>query len=223
MLSDSDPDIRSLAQEEHAELSQRLTEQLAAFPSALLPPSETVQFSALMELRAGVGGDESTLFLSELLRMYSRLAQENGFVTELVSFSPSDPAAGAGGGGKEAILEVKGDGAYDKFRFESGVHRVQRVPATETKGRLHTSTVAVLVSPSVLIIFDFQLTEPNAQVLPSSDEKESQNDVDIVDPKDVRTDVMRAQGAGGQVRLPQLRRAKSAIPMNFLFISLFFI
>lgn len=146
LLSDPDPEIRCLAQEEYAELSRRLTEQLAAFPSVLIPPSQTPHFSALMELKAGVGGDESALFLSELLRMYSRLGQQNGFSIELVSFSPSDPAAGAGGGGKEAILGIKGEGAYDRFRFESGVHRVQRVPATEAKGRLHTSTVAVLVS-----------------------------------------------------------------------------
>jgi peptide chain release factor 1 len=152
LLSDPDPEIRSLAQEEYAELSQQLTEQLAAFPSVLIPPSQTAHFSALMELRAGVGGDESALFLSELLRMYSRLAQQNGFAIELVSFSPSDPAAGAGGG-KEAILGIKGEGAYDKFRFESGVHRVQRVPATEAKGRLHTSTVAILVSLAVSTYF----------------------------------------------------------------------
>lgn len=153
--------MRSLAQEEYAELSQRLTEQLANFPSALVPPSQTAHFSALMELRAGVGGDESTLFLSELLRMYSRLAQETGFTIELVSFSPSDPSAGAGGGSKEAILEIKGEGAYDKFRFESGVHRVQRVPATEAKGRLHTSTVAVLVGlMAPIYLFHPQLTSP---------------------------------------------------------------
>lgn len=136
-----------MALEEHASLSQRLRDQLSTFPSLLLPDSQTGHFSALMELKAGAGGDESTLFLSELLRMYTRLAQSNVFNVELMSFSATDPVAGASGGGKEAILEIKGNGAYDTFRFESGVHRVQRVPATETKGRLHTSTVAVVVSP----------------------------------------------------------------------------
>lgn len=139
-----------MAIEEHASLSQHLRDQLSAFPLLLLPESQTAHFSALVELKAGAGGDESTLFLSELLRMYTRLAQNNEFNVELVSFSASDPAAGSGGGGKEAILEIKGIGAYDEFRFESGVHRVQRVPATEMKGRLHTSTVAVVVSYQAL-------------------------------------------------------------------------
>lgn len=146
LLTDSDADIRSMAQEERDSLFQKLSLHLSdKFPSLIIPPSKTTNFSALMELKAGVGGDESTLFLSELLRMYTRIAQMNGFPADLVSFSASDAAKGSAGGGKEAILEIKGSGSYDKFKFESGVHRVQRVPATETKGRLHTSTVAVLV------------------------------------------------------------------------------
>ncbi|KAF8312132.1 peptide chain release factor 1 [Clavulina sp. PMI_390] len=190
LLQDSDPEIRDMASEEHASLSQTLRDHFATFPSLLLPESQTSQFSALVEMKAGAGGDESTIFLSEMMRMYTRMAQNSSFTVEIVSFSPTDPAAGSSGGGKEAILEIKGPGAYDKFRFESGVHRVQRVPATETKGRLHTSTIAVVV-------------------LPTSDEKAA-DDLDVVDPKDVRTDVMRAQGAGGQ----HVNRTESAVRLT---------
>lgn len=110
-------------------------------PNALLPPSETEGLSALVELKAGVGGSESSLFAAELLRMYGRFARLNGWEPTMLASSESD-----GGGLKDVILEVKGACAYDALRWESGVHRVQRVPATEASGRLHTSTVAALVS-----------------------------------------------------------------------------
>lgn len=147
MTKDEDPEIREMAEEERDQLVANLSVHLSeTFPKLVIPSSTTQHFSALMEIRAGAGGDEASLFLGELVRMYTRLAVDSGFPAELVSFSASDVSKGAAGGGKEAILEIKGPGSYDKFRFESGVHRVQRVPATETKGRLHTSTVAVLVS-----------------------------------------------------------------------------
>jgi peptide chain release factor 1 len=110
-------------------------------PSALLPSSETEVLSALVELKAGVGGSESSLFVAELLRMYGRFARLNSWVPTVLASSESD-----GGGFKDAILEVKGAGSYDMLRWESGVHRVQRVPATEASGRVHTSTVAAVVS-----------------------------------------------------------------------------
>ena len=110
-------------------------------PTALLPSSETEGLSALVELKAGVGGSESSLFAAELSRMYGRFARLNGWEPTVLASSESD-----GGGFKDVILEVKGSGAYDALRWESGVHRVQRVPATEASGRLHTSTVAAVVS-----------------------------------------------------------------------------
>ena len=110
-------------------------------PNALLSPSETEGLSALVELKAGVGGSESSLFVAELLRMYGRLARLNGWEPTVLASSECD-----GGGLKDVILEVKGSGVYDALRWESGVHRVQRVPATEASGRLHTSTVAAVVS-----------------------------------------------------------------------------
>ena len=110
-------------------------------PNALLPCSETEGLSALVELKAGVGGSESSLFTADLLRMYGRFARLNGWEPTVLTSSESDS-----GGFKDVIFEVNGSGAYDMLRWESGVHRVQRVPATEASGRLHTSTVAAVVS-----------------------------------------------------------------------------
>jgi peptide chain release factor 1 len=156
MTLEEDAELRSMAEKERDSLVERLYHHASkTFPKLLIPPSKTAQFSALMELRAGAGGDEASLFLGELLRVYTRIAVSNGLRAQLISFSGTDPIKGTAGGGKDAMLEIKGDGAYDKFRFESGVHRVQRVPATETKGRLHTSTVAVVVSPECFTILIF--------------------------------------------------------------------
>jgi peptide chain release factor 1 len=113
-------------------------------PNALLPSSETEGLSALVELKAGVGGSESSLFTAELLRMYGRFSRLNGWEPTVLASSENDS-----GGFKDVILEVNGSGAYDTLRWESGVHRVQRVPATEASGRLHTSTVAAVVSKSI--------------------------------------------------------------------------
>ena len=121
-------------------------------PKALVPPSETDGLSALIELKAGVGGSESSLFVAELLRMYGRLARLNGWEPTVLASSESD-----GGGFKDAILEVQGVGAYDALRWESGVHRVQRVPTTEASGRVHTSTVAAVVGGPYLCCLDTRL------------------------------------------------------------------
>lgn len=133
--------MRALATEEHKELSNSLTALVeTTIPSLLIPPSTTANLSAMLELKSGVGGSESSLFLSDLLRMYLRLANVRRWETAVVSQNVNE-----GGGIKDALVEVKGEGAYDVLRWESGVHRVQRVPATETHGRVHTSTVAVIV------------------------------------------------------------------------------
>lgn len=132
----------ALASEEYATLISFLSHSLSTtFPSLLIPPSATAHYSALVELKSGVGGSEASLFLGDLLRVYLRYAQSMRWKAEVIGKNETD-----GGGVKDAIVEVKGMGAYDGLRWESGVHRVQRVPATETKGRVHTSTVAVVVS-----------------------------------------------------------------------------
>lgn len=144
LLSDPDPELRALATDEQNELLGTL-QKLASetFPSLLIRASPTSSYGAMLELKAGVGGSESALFLGDLSRMYSRFASTNKYSCEWVN---KNELEGSRGGIKDAILEVKGEGAYDALRWESGVHRVQRVPATETQGRVHTSTVAVVVS-----------------------------------------------------------------------------
>lgn len=142
LLSDPDPTMRSLAADEYASVVSFLSESICTtFPSLLVPPSTTTHLSAMLELKSGVGGSEASLFLSDLLRVYLRFAQDRKWKAEIIARNDSD-----NGGVKDAIVEIKGLGAYDGLRWESGVHRVQRVPATEAKGRVHTSTVAVIVS-----------------------------------------------------------------------------
>ena len=148
-MEDPDETLRVLAAEDDqtfAETLGNLAENI--FPSLIIPPSKTAHMSALMELKAGVGGSESSLFLGELMRMYLRYAQSARWKTTIVS-SLDTPE----GGVKNAVVEVKGPGAYDSLRWESGVHRVQRVPATEASGRVHTSIVAVVVSQLTITSF----------------------------------------------------------------------
>ncbi|KAG6812287.1 hypothetical protein H0H92_003596 [Tricholoma furcatifolium] len=140
LLDDPDETMRTLAIEEHQSLSESLTSLEETLPSLLIPPSTTSQLSAMLELKSGVGGSESSLFLGDLLRMYLRLVNVKGWQAAVVSQNENE-----GGGIKDALVEIKGEGAYDGLRWESGVHRVQRVPATEASGRVHTSTVAVIV------------------------------------------------------------------------------
>jgi peptide chain release factor 1 len=162
-------------------------------PNALLPSSETEGLSALVELKAGVGGSESSLFTAELLRMYGRFARLNGWEPTVLASSENDS-----GGFKDVLLEVNGSGAYDTLRWESGVHRVQRVPATEASGRLHTSTVAAVVSKPIPFV---RTCDTCLQVLPLSEEPRSDRTDDLLKLEDVRVEVMRSRGAGGQVRL----------------------
>jgi peptide chain release factor 1 len=141
LLEDPDPTMRSLAVDEHKELLEKMTSMTEnTFPSLLIPPSTTSHLSAMIDIKAGVGGDEAMLFAGEIMRMYMRVAQTLGYQAAIASSNITDQ-----GGVKDAVVEVKGLKAYDTLRWESGVHRVQRVPATESSGRVHTSTVAVLV------------------------------------------------------------------------------
>ena len=142
--------MRSLAADEYSELLTKLTGLTeSTFPKLFIPPSETAHMSAMIELKAGVGGSESMLFAADVMRMYMRLAGTLGWKTTIVANNETD-----NGGVKDAIIEVKGNNAYDTLRWESGVHRVQRVPETETSGRVHTSTIAVLVREHVVLLSD---------------------------------------------------------------------
>lgn len=133
--------MRSLAEDEFTTLKETLSAYLSTtFPALLVPPSQTRTFSALLELKAGVGGSEATLFLVDLLRVYVRYAHAQGWRADVIQSTEV-----LGGGMRDAIVEVKGEGAFDTLRWETGVHRVQRVPATEASGRVHTSTVAIIV------------------------------------------------------------------------------
>ncbi|TEB19625.1 release factor [Coprinellus micaceus] len=186
LLEDPDPAMRSMAADEYTELTKVLTEDLeTTFPSLLVPKSETEHLSALMEFKSGAGGVESSLFLGELLRMYQRFAMEKGWQAQIVAQNDVEE-----GGIKDAILEVKGVTAYDHLRWESGVHRVQRVPATETKGRVHTSAVAIVV-------------------LPLMEENDSKTE-ELYNMSDIKIEVMRARGAGGQ----HVNRTESAVRLT---------
>jgi peptide chain release factor 1 len=193
MLEDPDESLRLWAVEDDRVFTDTLDDLVEnVFPSLIIPSSKTAHMSALMELKAGVGGSESNLFLGELMRMYLRYAQSVKWKVTTVS-SLDTPE----GGVKNAVVEFKGPGAYDSLRWESGVHRVQRVPATEASGRVHTSTVAVVVSRPSLPPFHF-LIHWNDKVLPLTEESDHANQ-ELFYMDDVKVEVMRARGAGGQV------------------------
>jgi peptide chain release factor 1 len=169
MLSESDPELKALAESEAAVLAPQLGALEQELKSMLLPRDPRDDRNVIVEIRAGTGGDEAGLFAADLFRMYSRYAEKHDWKTELLSQSDTGI-----GGFKEVIFEVKGKGAFSRLKFESGVHRVQRVPVTESSGRIHTSTATVAVLAEV-------------------DEVE----IDIPE-KDVRMEVYRSSGAGGQ-------------------------
>jgi peptide chain release factor 1 len=169
MTFESEPEMRALAEEEMAEIKAKLPEAERNLAIRLLPRDAADERAAMLEIRAGTGGDEAALFAGDLLRMYQRFAEAQGWRVEIISASPSEI-----GGYKEVIASVSGTGVFAKLKFESGVHRVQRVPATETQGRIHTSAATVVVMPEAEEI-----------------------DVKIED-KDLRIEVMRSGGPGGQ-------------------------
>jgi peptide chain release factor 1 len=180
----SDPDMKALAEEEiHAARARSETLE-ADLQRLLLPRDPNDERNVFLEVRAGTGGDESALFAGDLLRMYLRFAERNRWKTEILSESASDL-----GGYKEVIVRIEGQGAYSRLKFESGGHRVQRVPETEAQGRIHTSACTVAV-------------------LPEADEID---DVKI-DPTEIRIDVYRASGAGGQ----HVNKTESAVRITHL-------
>ncbi|HEY8592369.1 MAG TPA: peptide chain release factor 1 [Sphingomicrobium sp.] len=169
MTRDADAEMRAMAEEELAEIEGKLPEAERALALQLLPKDAADERAAMLELRAGTGGDEAALFAGDLLRMYQRFAEEQGWRFELISASSSEV-----GGYKEAVASISGAGVFARLKFESGVHRVQRVPATESGGRIHTSAATVAVLPEA-------------------------EDVDVqIDDKDLRIDVYRSSGPGGQ-------------------------
>jgi peptide chain release factor 1 len=169
MADDADPEMRDLARIEVTSLEEQLTALEGELRILLVPVDPTDERDVILEVRAGAGGDEAALFAADLYRMYARYAERRRWKVELLSSSE-----GPAGGFKEAIAEITGGGAFARLKWESGVHRVQRVPVTESSGRIHTSTATV-------------------SVLPEAD------DVEIhIDDKDIRVDVYRSSGPGGQ-------------------------
>src|SRR3954449_3282806 len=185
MIADpaTDADMRSLAEAERATLEARSVELAQQIRVALLPKDAMDDRNVMLEIRAGTGGDEASLFAGDLFRMYERFAALQGWKVEVISASE-----GTMGGFKEIIAEVRGRGAFAKLKFESGVHRVQRVPDTETQGRIHTSAATVAVLPEV-------------------------EEVDIkINDSDLKIDTMRSGGAGGQ----HVNKTESAIRITHL-------
>jgi peptide chain release factor 1 len=180
----ADADMAAMAQEEVESASAELTQLETELQRMLLPKDPDDARNAFVEIRAGTGGDESALFAGDLLRMYSRYCERRGWKTELISESPSEL-----GGYKEVVLRVEGDNVYGALKFESGGHRVQRVPATETQGRIHTSACTVAV-------------------LPEPDEAQAIQ----INPSDLRIDTFRASGAGGQ----HINKTDSAVRITHL-------
>jgi peptide chain release factor 1 len=169
LVKGGDADMRELAQEELRALEQRRDSLVAEIKVLLIPKDPNDQKNVVLEIRAGTGGEEAALFAYELFRMYTKFAEKQGWRVDVMSTSESDV-----GGVKEVIATIEGRGVYSKLKYESGVHRVQRVPATEAQGRVHTSTVTVAV-------------------LPEAEEVDVQ-----IDPKDLRIDTFCSSGPGGQ-------------------------
>ncbi|MGN0701608.1 MAG: peptide chain release factor 1 [Lentihominibacter sp.] len=169
LLEAGDEEMRELAKMEIGELEEKIETAEEELKVLLLPKDPNDEKNVILEIRAGTGGDEAALFGADLLRMYTRYAERNRWKTELMDLNETGI-----GGVKEAVMLIKGKGAYSRLKFESGAHRVQRVPETESSGRVHTSAATVAVLPEV-------------------------DDVEIdLDPNDVRVDVYRASGNGGQ-------------------------
>ena len=170
LLAENDEELKAMVKEEMPLLQQELTDLEEKITILLLPKDPNDDKNVFLEIRAGTGGDEAGLFVGDLFRMYARYAEAQGWRVEIVSSSPS----GGMGGFKEIIAQIEGRGAYSRLKYESGVHRVQRVPVTEAQGRIHTSAVTVAIMPEVE---DVELT---------------------IDPNDLRIDVYRSTGHGGQ-------------------------
>jgi peptide chain release factor 1 len=170
VLNESDMDLAELAKEEIKENNERISEIEIELKNLLIPVDENDDKNVFVEVRAGTGGDEAALFVGDLYRMYLRLAERNRWKSDLISSRESEQ-----GGFKEVVIKISGENVYKKLKFESGIHRVQRVPSTESQGRIHTSACSVAVLAEI----------------------EDVEEVEI-DKSEIRTDTFRASGAGGQ-------------------------
>jgi len=184
VLAEGDDELSALAKEELVEASEKLSKHEQTLQVLLLPKDPNDDANIYLEIRAGTGGDEASLFAGDLFRMYSRYCEQRRWKVEIMSVSE-----GEHGGYKEIISKVNGFGAYSQFKFESGAHRVQRVPATESQGRVHTSACTVAIMPEVADIEEIE-----------------------IDSKDLRIDTYRAQGAGGQ----HVNKTDSAVRLTHL-------
>jgi peptide chain release factor 1 len=184
MASDSDKEVREMGREELEELTARQESLLAELQKSLIPPDPHDDANVYLEIRAGTGGDEAAIFAGDLFRMYSRYAETAGWSLEIISAREGDH-----GGYKEIVSRIAGNSIFAKLKFESGAHRVQRVPATESQGRIHTSACTVAV-------------------LPEPDEIEETE----INPADLRVDTYRASGAGGQ----HVNKTDSAVRLTHL-------
>ncbi len=184
MLADEDPEMRALAESELEATRERLREVETRLEQLLVPGDPEDESNLFLEIRAGTGGEEAALFAAQLLRMYLRYAERHGWGASIVSESPSEQ-----GGYREVVVRIEGRGAYGRLKLESGGHRVQRVPVTESQGRIHTSACTVAVLPEVADIEDVE-----------------------IGPQDLRIDTYRASGAGGQ----HVNKTDSAIRITHL-------
>ena len=184
MLDDKlDADMASMVKEEIRGLEEKRTRLEAEIKTALIPKDPAADRNVILEIRAGTGGDEAAMFAADLFRMYSRYAQAKRWDVEVI-----DMSEGGGGGFKEVIAEVRGKGAFSRFKYERGVHRVQRVPVTESSGRIHTSTATVAVLPEA-------------------------EDVEVdINPSDLRVDIFHSGGAGGQ----NVNKVATAVRLTYL-------
>ncbi|MBX2879608.1 MAG: peptide chain release factor 1 [Granulosicoccus sp.] len=184
MVNDSDVDMRAMAAEELPQLTEQLQSLELSLQTLLLPHDPRDASNAYLEIRAGTGGDEAAIFAGDLLRMYLRYAEHNQWRSEIISERPGDH-----GGYKEVVCRLVGQGVFSKLKFESGAHRVQRVPETESQGRVHTSAATVAILPEV-----------------------DQIEAIDVNMADIRVDTFRASGAGGQ----HVNKTDSAIRLTHL-------
>ena len=182
MAKDADAEIRQMAQEEQITLESHVEKFDKQLQTLLLPRDPRDEYNAFLEIRAGTGGDEAALFAGDLLRMYLRFSENMKWHSEIISERPGDH-----GGYKEVVCRLSGTGVFSRLKFESGAHRVQRVPETESQGRVHTSAATVAILPEV----------------------ETVEEIDI-NPADIRTDTFRASGAGGQ----HINKTDSAIRLT---------